>query len=109
MHLHSIFRHVEGHIRGVQEIIGEKFFDEVALISQADNEVIDAVARVNFEDMPENWFSADLDHRLWTNCGLFAETGSQAPRQDNCLHLGEFSLRALRLRAESSLVPDARN
>ena len=61
---HGVVQHVEGDIRHVQEIIGEVFLDEVALVSAADDEVIHAMRGILFHDVPEYGPPADLDKRI---------------------------------------------
>ncbi len=72
MDLHSVFVHVEGHVRHVQEIVGEVFLDEVALVAAADNEVVDLVLGIDFEDVPKDRPAPDFNHRLGAKGGLFA-------------------------------------
>ena len=40
-----LFVHVEGDVRGVQEVVGEVLLDDVALVAATDDEVVDAVLR----------------------------------------------------------------
>jgi len=86
MDLHSIFLHVEGDVRHVQEVVGEVFFDEIALVTAADDEIVDQVLRVGLQDMPEDWPAADFDHRLGTKDRFFAKPGAEAAGEDNCFH-----------------------
>ena len=76
MDLHRVLRHVERDVRHVQEVVGEVFLDDVALEAAADDEVRDAVRRVDLHHVPEQWLAADFDHRLRTQHGLFAEPGT---------------------------------
>src|ERR1700743_3316927 len=43
MHDHLVLCHVEGDVGGMQEIVRKILLDDVALVSAADDEVIDAV------------------------------------------------------------------
>ena len=74
---HLVVGDVEGDVGGVQEVVGEVLLDDVALVAEADNEVVDALLRVELEDVPENGASADLDHGLGTDRGFFAETRAE--------------------------------
>jgi len=56
--------HVEGDVGCVQEVVGEVFLDDVALVAETDDEVIDAVLGVELEDVPEDGAAADLDMGL---------------------------------------------
>src|SRR3984893_18007127 len=86
MNGHLIGMHVKGHIGGMEEVFGEVFLDDVALVSATDDEVIDAMLRVNLQNVPENRTAANLDHRLGTNYRFFRETRADAASEDNCFH-----------------------
>ena len=76
MHLYILFsRHIEGHVFGhVHEVIvGKVFLDQIALVSATDNEVVYAVLRIYFEDVPKDRPAANLHHRFGAHPGLFAE------------------------------------
>lgn len=45
--------------RLVQEVVGDVFFDQVALVAAADDEIVDAMARVDFAVAPQNRLAAD--------------------------------------------------
>ncbi|MOA60389.1 hypothetical protein D3C78_1852500 [compost metagenome] len=64
MDVHTVFRHVERHIRHVQEIVREVFLDYVALVTKADHEIVDPIVGIRFHDVPDDRLAADLDHRL---------------------------------------------
>ena len=42
---HAVVGEVEGDVGGVQEVVGEELLDDVALVAEADDEVVDAVGR----------------------------------------------------------------
>ena len=86
MNLHSILFHIESDVRHVQEIIREILLDEVSLISATNDELVDSVLRVHFEDVPQDRSTADLDHRFWSYDCLFAKPGPEPTRQYHCLH-----------------------
>src|SRR4030081_2129254 len=86
MNGHLIGVHVKGHIRGMKKVVGEVLLDDVALVSATDNEVIDAMLRVNLQNVPENRTAANLDHRLGTNYRFFRETRADAASEDDCFH-----------------------
>ena len=71
VHGHLVGGHVEGHVGGVQEVVGEVLLDDVALVAAADDEVVDAVRGVELEDVPEDGQTADLDHGLGAKRGFF--------------------------------------
>src|SRR5258708_5409468 len=86
MHGHLIGMHVKGHIRGMQEVVGEVLLDDVALVSATDDEVIDAMLGVNLQNVPENRTAANLDHWLGTNYRFFREARADAASEDDCFH-----------------------
>ena len=57
--------HIKGHIRHVQEVVGEVFFDNVALIPAANYKVVYAMRGVAFHYVPEKWFATNFDHGFW--------------------------------------------
>src|SRR5712671_5577194 len=79
----------------MQKVIGEIFLDDVALVSQADDEFIDPMGAVYFHDMPDDGPPADLHHRLGTNHRLFGKARAHPACQDNCLHMSSRMLLAL--------------
>ena len=70
----------------MEEIIGEIFLDQVALIAQANDEIIDPRGAVNLHDVPQDRHSADLDHRLRPHICLLRETRAEPAGQDDSLH-----------------------
>ena len=54
VHLHSVLFHIESDVRHVQEIIREIFLDEISLVSAANNEIVDSVLRIHFQDVPQD-------------------------------------------------------
>ncbi|MNT00499.1 hypothetical protein D3C72_1349330 [compost metagenome] len=86
VHVHAVFTHVEGDVRGVQEVVGEEVLDRIALVAEADHEVVNSVGGILLHDVPENWLAADLDHWLGLEVRLFTDARAEATRQNNCLH-----------------------
>ena len=64
VHLHPVVPQIKRDVGHVHEVVGKVFFNEVALISAADNEIVDSEMRIYLEDMPQNGASSDLNHRL---------------------------------------------
>lgn len=50
--------------------IGFYFFDDVTLVTQANDEFIETMCLINFHDMPKNWLTANLNHWLGFEMGL---------------------------------------
>ena len=86
VHLHAIVCHMKRDIGGVQEVVGKIFLDDVALITQANDEIEDAVLRIHLENVPENGASPNFHHGLGAHRGFFTDTSSQPARQNNRLH-----------------------
>jgi hypothetical protein len=86
VHLHAVVGHVERHVRHVQEVVREVFLDQVALVPEADDELVHAVRRVDLHDVPEHRLAADLDHGLGPEHRFLADAGAHAPGQDHALH-----------------------
>lgn len=80
--LHAVGAQVEGHVGHVQEVVGEVFLDDIALVATADDEVLDAMGRVELHDVPEDRLAADLDHGLGLKVGFFRQSRTEAASQD---------------------------
>ena len=86
---HLVVVHVEGDVGGVEEVVGEELLDDVALVSAADDEVVDAVLGVDLEDVPEDGPATDLDHRLGAEGCLFGDAGAETAGEDDCFHCND--------------------
>jgi hypothetical protein len=87
MDLHVIEINVEGYVAGVQEVIGEILLDNITFVTTADNEFIDAVVAIGFQDVPEDGLASHLHHRLGPQVGFLGETGAKAAGKDNGFHV----------------------
>ena len=87
VHLHAVFRHMKGHVGHMQKVVREELLDDVALVSQANDEVVDAKVRIDFEDVPKDGPAADLDHRLGPHGGFFADAGTQPRGENDCFQV----------------------
>src|SRR5262249_31719729 len=76
----------ERDVRHVQRVVGEILLDEIALVAEADDEVVEAVGGVDLHDVPQDRPAADLDHRLRTEMRLFADARAHAAGEDHDLH-----------------------
>ena len=70
----------------MQEIVGEIFLDDVTLVAAANDEVMDAVERVSFHDVPKDRLATDFDHGFWSSGGFLAYPRSQSTREYDCFH-----------------------
>ena len=86
MHFDCIVGQVDRDVGGVQEVVGEELLDQVALVSQAQDEFIDTMAGIHLHDVPEDGPAADLDHRLGAHGAFLADPGAQAAGQNDQLH-----------------------
>src|SRR5262249_31122572 len=75
MNVEGSARRTERHREVVEEqlVLREEALDDFALVAEAQHEVAEAAVRVGLHDVPEDWTSADLDHRLGTHIGLLAQ------------------------------------
>ncbi len=70
----------------MQEIVREIFFDQVALVTTTDDEIVHAVSGINLHHVPQDGLAADLDHGLRLEVGLLGNTGPQTASKNDCLH-----------------------
>ena len=61
----------------MQEVVCKVFFDDIALVAAANDEVIDAMMGVNLHDVPQDGLAPDLDHGLGLDVGFFAYARTQ--------------------------------
>src|SRR3569623_573605 len=88
-------------------IVGEVLLHHVSLVTQADDEIVDAKRRVDLQDVPQNRLSADLYHWLRTRRGLFAQPGTETACQNHSFHanlLISSHKPAIQRRSTSSLL-----
>ena len=77
-HLALAIGKVVCNIRGVEKIVSEIFFDDMLFIPSANDELIEAIMRIQLHDMPKNRLAAQFYHRLGFKLTLFANTGTVA-------------------------------
>ena len=61
------------------------------LVACADDELMEALGRIGFHNVPQNGHTADLDHGLGSECGLFGNAGAEAACQNDNFHGGSSS------------------
>jgi len=86
MHVHAVLAHVERDIGHVEEVVGKILLDDIALVSQANDEIVDPVMRVNLHDVPEDRPAPDLDHGFWLEMGFLADASAQTSGKDDNFH-----------------------
>src|SRR5260370_1881249 len=70
----------------MKEIIGELLLDHVPLVPTTDNEIVDAVMRIQFQNVPQDGSAANIDHWLWSHGGLLAQTCTVAACKNHSFH-----------------------
>ena len=73
---------------GMKKIIRKKFLDHVALVAEADDEVVDAVVGINLHDVPEDRAAADFHHGLGARGSFFRQPAPKSTGKDDHLHMG---------------------
>lgn len=84
MTLDPVFCQVDDHIRHVQEVVGDLFLDQIALLAAANQKSCHSASRSWI--WPQNQLSADLDHGLGTKLSLLEESRSKDTRRDHSFH-----------------------
>src|SRR5207302_1314922 len=90
VNLYVILCEIDRHIGGIGQVILEELLNDVALVSTANHEILDAVDRIDLHDVPENRTTADLDHRLRHQYTFLADASSHPTCQDHSLHCLSF-------------------
>src|SRR6266851_10250935 len=62
----------------MQFIVEEILLDKIAFIAETNDEIVDAVMRIDLHDVPENRTVADLDHRLGSDLRFFGQPCAKA-------------------------------
>jgi hypothetical protein len=70
----------------VQKIVGEVFLDHVTLVTQANDEVVDIVSRVDLHYMPKYRLAADFDHGFGLEVRFLTDARAIAPRKNDSFH-----------------------
>ena len=86
VYFHAVVAHVEGHIRHVQKVVGEVFLDQVALVTAANHEIVDAVVGIDLHDVPQDGLAANFHHRLGFEVGFFGNPGAESTGKNDCFH-----------------------
>jgi hypothetical protein len=58
----------------------------MSLVTEANNEIVDAKRSIYLHDVPNNRSPANLNERLRLDHSFFAEPGAQTPGQNDSLH-----------------------
>jgi hypothetical protein len=79
---------VDGDVGVVEGEVREVLLDQVALVPEADHEVVDAVGGVDHHDVPDDRAAADLHQGLRLAVGLLGQAGAHAAGEDDGFHGG---------------------
>ncbi len=86
--LRAVRAAVEHEVVEHRSVVGEEVaLDDVALVAEAEDELVVAPRRVVAHDVPEDRPAADLDHRLRDAAGLLAHAHSVTATEDHNLHV----------------------
>src|SRR5258708_16795800 len=67
-------------------IVRQPLLDHMALVAEANDEIVDPVVAIHLHDMPEDRAAADLDQRLRPGRRILADPRSSPARQYDCFH-----------------------
>ena len=79
-------REVEGDVARLKKVVGKPLLDNMLLVARADDELGEPVVGILLHDMPKDWHTTDLHHRLRAVCALFGDARPRAPGQQDYLH-----------------------
>ena len=70
----------------MEEVVGEIFLDQIALVAAANHKLMHAVGGVEFHDVPEDRPATDLDHWLWLDGRFLGEPRAESSGQNDSFH-----------------------
>ncbi len=77
---------LHGYVADVPMVISEKVADHLALVSEAENEVLVSLRGIIPHHVPEDRATADRDHRFQTELGFFAQACAETAAEDDDFH-----------------------
>ena len=86
VNLNRVVGEINREIVRAVEVVEEVFLDQVALVSQADHEVVQAMRRIDLHDVPENRHRSDLDEGLGYRTRLLTDSRAITTGQDDYFH-----------------------
>ena len=84
---------LECDIARVPKVVLEIVPDHLPFVTEAKNEFVEPMPRVNFHDVPEDRASPDRQHRLGTELGFFTQTRSLPATKDDNFHPANHNAR----------------
>src|ERR1051325_4519973 len=82
----GITSETKGRVANIPEIVPEIFLNHLALVTEAKDELVEAVMRIGLHDMPEDRALADGQHRFGAELRFVLQTCPLAAAQDNHFH-----------------------
>jgi hypothetical protein len=86
VHLDGSVCEVDGEVADELAVIEEVPLDHVALVPEAEHELIEALCGVGLHDVPEDRPPPDIQHRLGDELGLFPHASAEPTAEDHNLH-----------------------
>ena len=86
VNMHAVLHHIEGDVRHVQEVVGEILLDDIALVTQTDDEIGNPVMLIDLHYVPDYWLTAHFNHGLGLEVRFLADSGSKPSSKNNGLH-----------------------
>src|SRR6056297_4246676 len=77
---------VHGHVGAVRAVVDHVFLDNLALVSERNDEVFEPKVPIDLHDVPENGLIANLDHRFRLDRRFFGEARATTASEDSYLH-----------------------
>src|SRR6476659_10241472 len=99
---------VDGEIRDHGVIVDEEILDRLALVAEAQDEILESVGRVAAHDEPKDRIATDRDHGLGQIVGDPANAGPLPSAQDDGLHPNRPLALCLARAVQNSAFADTR-
>ena len=61
----TAIRRIDSQVSGAARVFDHPAFDVIAFVTKRNNEFGEVVRPVMHHDVPQNWLTADFDHRFW--------------------------------------------
>ena len=77
---------LQRHVAGVPQVIAKVILDDLALVTEAEDEFLVPMMSVGFHDMPENRPAADRHHGFGAILRLLAQPRAESATENDHLH-----------------------
>lgn len=78
---------IEGDAAVVKKVVGEVFLDHIALVPEADDEIVETEMGEDCHDVPQDRPPADFEHRFRFDFRFFAQPGTESAGEGDDFHL----------------------